>query len=115
LTEINLSDILISKFSFYSWIFVLYYHNFSNYGSWNPTQIQEEAEKRSQQVGQERKAFMEDRIKDLLEKIKRTAEIILEHQSSRAFKNSIITLGAESIIAMCDEAIGDLEQEKKEG
>lgn len=114
MTKINLLDILTSKSSFYSRICVFSYHNSSSYGSRNPTGIQEEAEKRSQQVGQERKAFMEDKIKDLLEKIKRTAEIILEHQSSRAFKNSIVTLGAESIVAMCDEAIGDLEQEKNQ-
>ena len=65
-------------------------------------------------MDQERKACMEERTKDLLEKIKRTAEIVLEHQSSRAFKNSIIPLGAESIIAMCKEAIGEIEKEKKE-
>jgi hypothetical protein len=57
---------------------------------------------------------MEEKTKNLLEKIKRTAEIILEHQSSRAFKNSIITLGAESIITMCKEAIGEIEKEKKQ-
>jgi len=58
---------------------------------------------------------MEKKTKDLLEKIKRTAEIILEHHTSRAFKDNIITLGAESIIAMCKEAISEIEREKKEG
>jgi sugar-specific transcriptional regulator TrmB len=58
---------------------------------------------------------MEEKIKDLLEKIKRTAEIILEHHPSRAFKDDIITLGAESIIAMCKDAISEIEKEKKEG
>ena len=53
---------------------------------------------------------MEERTKELLEKIKRTAEIILEHQTSKAFKNNIVTLGAESIIAMCKEAIGEIEK-----
>jgi hypothetical protein len=56
---------------------------------------------------------MEERMKDLLEKIKRMAEIILEHQTSKPFKDNIITLGAESIIAMCKEAIGEIEKEKK--
>jgi hypothetical protein len=65
-------------------------------------------------VGQERKAHMEERIKEILEKIKRTGEIILEHQNSRAFKNSIISLGAESIIAMSKEAIDEIEKQKKE-
>jgi sugar-specific transcriptional regulator TrmB len=58
---------------------------------------------------------MEEKTKDLLEKIKRTAEIILEHHTSRSFKDNIITLGAESIIAMCKEAISEIEKEKKEG
>jgi hypothetical protein len=58
---------------------------------------------------------MEEKTKALLEKIKRTAEIILEHHTSRAFKDNIITLGAESIIAMCKEAISEIEREKKEG
>ena len=58
---------------------------------------------------------MEEKIKDLLEKIKQTAEIILEHHPSRAFKDDIITLGAESIIAMCKDAISEIEKEKKEG
>ena len=55
---------------------------------------------------------MEERVKEILEKIKRTAEIILEHQSSRAYKNNIITLGAESIVFMCKEAIDEIEKEK---
>jgi hypothetical protein len=71
--------------------------------------------KRSQRVSQERKVCMEEGIKDILEKIKRTAEIILEHQRSRAFKNSIITLGAESIITMCKEGIDEIERKEKEG
>lgn len=57
---------------------------------------------------------MEERVKDILDKIKRTAEIILEHQSSRPFKNNIITLGAESIITMIKEAIDEIEKIKKE-
>ena len=57
---------------------------------------------------------MEERIKEILEKIKRTADIILEHQRSRAFKNSIITVGAESIIGMSKEALDEIEKEKKE-
>ena len=55
---------------------------------------------------------MEKRVKEILEKIKRTAEIILEHHTSRAFKNNIITLGAESIVFMCKEAIDEIEKEK---
>ena len=55
---------------------------------------------------------MEERVREILEKIKRTAEIILEHQSSRALKNSIITVGAESIIVMSKEAIYEIEKEK---
>ena len=57
---------------------------------------------------------MEERVKDILEKIKRTAEIILEHQTTRAFKNNIITLGAESIVTMSKEAIDEIERQKKE-
>ena len=58
---------------------------------------------------------MEERTKEILEKIKRTAEIILGHQSSRAFKNSIIALGTKSIIMMCKEAIAEDEKEKEQG
>jgi sugar-specific transcriptional regulator TrmB len=61
------------------------------------------------------KPCMEERIKDLLEKVQRTAEIILEHHTSKAFKDNIITLGAESIITMCKEAINEVEKEQKEG
>jgi hypothetical protein len=55
---------------------------------------------------------MEERVKEILEKIKRTAEIVLEHHTSRAYKNSIITLGVESIISMSKEAIAEIQKEK---
>lgn len=57
---------------------------------------------------------MEEKIKDLFEKIRRTAEIVLEHQKSRVTvtRNHIPTLGAEAIIAMCDEALEEIEKEK---
>lgn len=53
----------------------------------------------------------EQKVKEILEKIKRTAEIVLEHQNSRAFKNSIINLGAESIIAMSNDALAEIEKQ----
>jgi hypothetical protein len=53
----------------------------------------------------------EQKVKDILEKIKRTAEIVLEHQNSRTFKNSIINLGAESIIAMSKDALAEIEKQ----
>jgi hypothetical protein len=55
---------------------------------------------------------MEEKVKEIIENIKRTAQIILEHHSSRAFKNNIITLGAESIISMSKEAITEIEKEE---
>jgi uncharacterized protein YutE (UPF0331/DUF86 family) len=55
---------------------------------------------------------MEERIKEILEKIKRTAEIVLQHHTSSAFNNRILTLGVESIISMSKEAIAEIEKEK---
>ena len=53
----------------------------------------------------------EQKVKEILEKIKRTAEIVLEHQNSRAFKNNIINLGAESIVAMSRDALAEIEKQ----
>lgn len=48
-----------------------------------------------------------------LNAIRRTAEIILEHQNSKPFKNSIITVGAENIIGICKDVIEEFEKEKE--
>jgi hypothetical protein len=55
---------------------------------------------------------MKEEIVSKLNAIRRTAEIILEHQSSKAFKNSVITVGAENIIGISKDAIDEIEKEK---
>lgn len=55
---------------------------------------------------------MKEEIVSKLNAIRRTAEIILEHQSSKPFKNSVITVGAENIIGISKDAIDEIEKEK---
>jgi len=57
---------------------------------------------------------MKEEMISKLNAIRRTAEIILEHQSSRAFKNHLITIAAENIIGICKDAIDEIEKVKKE-
>jgi hypothetical protein len=57
---------------------------------------------------------MKERVDLILEKIKRVAELILEHQAARGFKDNLITVGAENIISMAKEAVEELEKQKKE-
>lgn len=76
--------------------------------------IRKDVKKYIKPLGQERSPHMEEKVKDILEKIRRTAEIILEHQTTRAFKNKIITLGAESIVTISKEALDEIEKEKKQ-
>lgn len=53
----------------------------------------------------------EDLIKKLTV-IKKSAEILLEHYETRAFKNSLMEVGLKSIIAISQEAIAEIEEEK---
>lgn len=55
---------------------------------------------------------MKENLVNKLKAIHRTAEIILEHQSSRSFKNSLITVAAQNIKGICEEALLEIEEEK---
>ena len=55
---------------------------------------------------------MKEDVVTKLNAIRRTAEIILEHQKSKAFQNTIITVGAENIIGISKDAIAEIEKEK---
>jgi hypothetical protein len=58
---------------------------------------------------------MEEKLIDKLKAIQKTGEIVLQHHMSRPLRNTIITVGVESIISMAKEAIEDIEKvEKKE-
>jgi hypothetical protein len=60
-------------------------------------------------------ALMEEaKLMDTLKAIQKTAEIVLQHHMSRPLRNTIITVGIESIISMAKEAIQDIEKVKKE-
>lgn len=52
---------------------------------------------------------------DLLKKldiIKKSAELILEHHGTRAVKDNLMEIGLKNIIAMSQEAIHEIEEEK---
>jgi hypothetical protein len=53
----------------------------------------------------------EDLIKKL-EVIKKSAEILLEHYETKAFKNSLMEVGLKNITAISQEAIAEIEKEK---
>ena len=55
---------------------------------------------------------MKEDIVTKVKAIKRTAEILMEHHESRAFKNTIMGVGLKNIIAISQEAIDELEKEK---
>lgn len=57
---------------------------------------------------------MKERVDLILEKVRRVAELILEHQTARGIKDNLTTVGAENIISMAKEAIEELEKQKKE-
>jgi sugar-specific transcriptional regulator TrmB len=57
---------------------------------------------------------MEEKLINTLKAIQRTAEIVLEHHMSRPLRNTIITVGIESIISLAKELIEDIEKVKKE-
>jgi len=57
---------------------------------------------------------MKEEIVKKLNTIRRTAEIILEHQSSRAFGNDTINHGTKTIIDLCKNAIDEIEKGRKE-
>ncbi|NWF93707.1 MAG: hypothetical protein HXY46_12375 [Syntrophaceae bacterium] len=54
-----------------------------------------------------------EEIEKILKSILRTAEIIHEHLESRAYRNHIMRLGIDGIIAMAKEGIEIVEQTKK--
>lgn len=55
---------------------------------------------------------MKEHLIKKLELIKRSAEILLEHYETRAFKNSLMEIGLKNIIAMSQEAIAEIEEQK---
>ena len=44
--------------------------------------------------------------------IKKSAEILLENYKNRAFKNTIVEVGLNNILGMCDSILEDIEKEK---
>jgi len=54
-----------------------------------------------------------EEIEKILKAILRTAEIIHEHLEARSYRNHIMTLGIDAIIAMAKEAIELVEQSKR--
>jgi len=55
---------------------------------------------------------MKEELLKKLKAINRTAEILVEHYETRAFKNSIIEVGLKNIIGISQEAIAEIEKEK---
>ncbi len=55
---------------------------------------------------------MKEDLMKKLEVIKKSAEILLEHSESKAFKSSLMEVGLKNIIAMSQEAIDEIEKEK---
>ena len=52
---------------------------------------------------------------DLLKKldiIKKSAELLLVHYETRGFKNSFMEIGLKNILAMSQEVIAEIEEEK---
>jgi hypothetical protein len=55
---------------------------------------------------------------DIITKVKairRTAEILMEHEEARLFKNSVMEIGLKNIIGISDSVLEDIAKEKKEG
>ena len=50
-----------------------------------------------------------------LEVIKKSGELVFEHYRARGFKNSLIEVGIQNIIGMCDTALEQIAKEKNEG
>jgi hypothetical protein len=57
---------------------------------------------------------MQEKVREILETIKRSAEIIRERQASSEFKDLIMMVGVANIIAWAEEAIKELNEERKE-
>jgi len=55
----------------------------------------------------------EDIIKKV-KAIKRSAELLLEHYETRAFKNTLMETGLKNILGISDSILEDIEKEKKE-
>jgi len=49
------------------------------------------------------------------EVIKKRGEMVFEHYKARGFKNSLIEVGIKNIIGMCDTALEQIGEEKKQG
>ena len=52
---------------------------------------------------------------DLLKKldiIKKSAELLLAHYETKGFKNTFMEIGLKNILAMSQEAINEIEEEK---
>ena len=57
---------------------------------------------------------MQEKVKQLLRMIRRSAELIREHESSRPFRDRLIVIGAKNIIALSEEGIKELGKEGEE-
>jgi hypothetical protein len=57
---------------------------------------------------------MQEKMKQLLGIIRRSAELIREHERSRPFRDRLIVIGAENIIALSEEGIKELGEDSEE-
>jgi hypothetical protein len=48
------------------------------------------------------------------EVIKKSGELVFEHYKARGFKNSLIEVGIQNIIGMCDTALEEIAKENGE-
>jgi len=57
---------------------------------------------------------MQEKVKQLLGIIRRSAELIREHERSRPFRDRLIGIGAENIIALSEQGLKELGGESEE-
>jgi len=55
----------------------------------------------------------EEMIKTL-EAIKKSGELVFEHYKSQCFKNTLIEVGIQNIIGICETALEQITKEKRE-
>lgn len=56
----------------------------------------------------------EEEIAKTFEVIKKSSELVFEHYKARGFKNSLIEVGIQNIIGMCNTALEEIAKEKNE-
>jgi len=50
----------------------------------------------------------------VLQNIKRSSELVFEHYKFKGFKNSLIEIGIQNIIDMCNMALEEIDKGKRE-